>query len=277
MLIGAALRIAIIAAWAAMIGTHAARHLGGAGAPLPPALEARVGQRLSYAVIVERGAGERLAGVCTWSCAGEHDGLRVRTHASLSDASFIPGFSRLAAALGGSTDGREPLDLDLDETHDAGGAITRLAGEARAFGVTATGSGTLAADGLELRWAMPGVAEGSAHHDAPRRGEVSAALLLGALPANLRPGQRFALDLLGADPATLAPQARRATFRVLAEVEEATPLGQRLLLPVEEEDPSGHGAKYWCDSTGLVHRARSDALGLTFELRTVGAEQGAAP
>jgi hypothetical protein len=269
---GAALRIALVAAWLAMLGAHAGRHLGGGGAVLAPAFEARAGQKLSYAVLVDRGGVERIVGVCTWGCTSTRGGPRVHAHASLSDASFIPGFSRLAAALGETDERREPLELDLDEEHGPQGAVERLLAEARAFGASATGTAVFAPDGLDLHWSVPGVSDGGSKHPAPRRGEVATALLLGAMPANLRPGQRFALDLLGADPATLAPQARRATFRVGAEVEEATPLGQRLLLPIEEEDPSGHGARLWCDATGLVHRVRSDALGLTLELRAVGAQ-----
>jgi hypothetical protein len=274
--LGTIARIAVVATWLAMLGAHAARLHAGSGGELTPALDPRVGQRLTYALLVERPGTSRTVGSIVWRC--EHDGtsLRVEARARIDDASFIPGYTRLAAALGADGAAARRAHVSVIEEYDRSRHLARLSGEAEALGLRGGGSADLDARGAHAHWSAEGTAA-ERRWDSPRAGEITAAALIAALPAGLASGDRFALILLGADVNAGAPRTRRASFVVGGEEELSTPLGARLLLRVDELGDDGVPAlTLWCDRSGLVYRQAAPNAGLALELDRIerdGAEE----
>lgn len=280
-MIGTALRVAVIAAWLAAMSSHAARHWPGASAERAPALAERVGQRLTYAVLSQPTAGgpgaagsARMLGSCAWRCERDGDGLRVIVEAELADIRPLPGFGALARALDLDQDGPQPATLALTERYARGGTLDAVDARAQALGLEGTATLTLSDTGVLVRWDAAGAV---GERRFPVTGNSTAALIIAALPARLRVGDRFAIPVLGGDQAALAPRARAVRFEVVAEEESATALGQRLLLRVEARDDDARGAVWWCDEDGLVHRQRLPAAALVLELRSVAADAGSAP
>ncbi len=273
-------RAGVLVTWAALFGAHAASLLRPAGGRLCPGFEARVGQRVTYALLLDGQHGERTIGSCSVWCARAEDGYRVSSRAQLADASFIPGFSQLRATFAGGGEGggpaaaRSQVTLSLDEAIDAGGWLTAVDASASAFGLSARASAELTSSGIAGTWKAGDATNGAFSWASPQRHEVSALAVVSCLPAGLRLGTRFSIDLLGADLAGRQTALRQARFTVAGEEEIATAVGTLLLMRVDESGDSGNpAAQLWCDVTGLVYRQRFGEAGLTLELRSVDADR----
>jgi hypothetical protein len=266
---GGAVRIVIIAVWAWLYGAHALGTLS-RGTIIAPDLSTRSGQRLRYAVTASDGHDERAMGILTVACSRLGDGYRIRSSASFTDASFVPGFAAVRQRLGSGDDLDRTLAFQLTEDIDAHGALAAAELEVDAFALSATVSAVLRPEGMRGSWSLAGVRDGDYAFPEPVAGEIRSLLLTSAMPSGLRLGTISAMDTLGFDPGTSRPKRQRVLLRVIGEEELDTAIGPALALRVEASSDGRPFAICWCDRSGLLFRERF--LDASAELELLGVD-----
>jgi hypothetical protein len=269
------LRLAVIAAWTALLGFHVCSRVSAArGEERALSLASRVDRRASYDIVLRATDGERILGTCTVSCARADAGYRLTTMAALTDASFLPGLEGLLERFGAAPVGGARGTVTVVEEFDGGPWLRSIRIHAAAGAAAAHADADIGSTGMRLAWSVESGPEGRLAFPAFAGARLQGFQLVAALPADLAIGDRFSADLIGVDAATRAPTRRRAVFAVAAE--EAIEVDGRTMLldRVEVAIDGSPAGQAWCDRTGTVFVQRSNDLGIALELRRLERADG---
>ncbi|MBA3709214.1 MAG: hypothetical protein H0W83_10400 [Planctomycetes bacterium] len=271
---GSLVRIAVIAAWTGLLGSHVADHAWPTrGDPRRLALAARSGERATYDLVLDGtpqdAKGRRAVGTCTVSCARREPGYRLSTQVTLIDQSFIPGFEAVRGRLGIAAGARAQVTLAIVEDFDAAPCLRAFDIEAAAGGSTARFHTSFERAGLHGHWLIDGGPSGEVDFPAFDSTGLQGLQLVAVMPPRMAAGDRFAADLLGIDALARAP-AHRVVVYLAGDEETVTIAGRASVLRCIEGTCDGAPTvRVWCDRSGLVVRQRSQDVGISLELRQV--------